>query len=119
MDERFPRQARITRGWEFLQIKNAANSQRGRFVIFSYDKSTEPVPARAGIIVSKRVGGAVVRNKVRRRLREIARKVRLELIPGLRLVVIARPAAAEASFAELREDWLRSAKRLAIFATPK
>lgn len=119
MDERFSKEARITKGWEYLRVKNEGAVQRGRSVLLSFLKTEEVDPARVGIIVSKRVGNAVVRNKVKRRLREICRKERHALVGGLRLVVVARPSAASATFEEMREDWLRSAKRAAIFATPK
>lgn len=60
-----------------------------------------PGPARAGFVVSRRVGSAVTRNRVRRRLREQTR-VRLGDLPaGTLLVVRALPAAADASSAEL------------------
>lgn len=119
MDERFSKDARITEGWEYQRVKNEGAVQRGRLTLLSFLRVDEKVPARVGIIVSKRVGNAVVRNKVKRRLREVCRKERLLLEPGLRLVVVARPSAASATFEEMREDWLRSAKRAAIFATPK
>jgi len=70
--------------------------------------------AKAGIITSKRVGGAVVRNRVRRRLRELVRHTRAHFLPGCLIVVIAKPAAAAASFEELREEWLLLARRLSI-----
>ena len=57
--------------------------------------------ARTGFIVSKRVGGAVVRNRVKRRLREIVRA--LPLKPGADIVISARPRTAVAGFAELKE----------------
>lgn len=52
-----------------------------------------PAPARLGLAVSRRVGSAVVRNHVKRRVREWFRRHRGPLA-GLDLVVIARPAAA-------------------------
>ncbi|QSB17582.1 ribonuclease P protein component [Natronosporangium hydrolyticum] len=61
-------------------------------------------PPRAGFIVSKAVGGAVVRNTVRRRLRELVRPHLAELPPGSLLVVRALPAAAGASSARLSAD---------------
>jgi len=70
--------------------------------------------ARAGIITSKRVGGAVVRNKVRRRLRELIRASRGGFPAGGLIVVIAKPGAAAASFEELRAEWLLLARRLSI-----
>jgi len=70
--------------------------------------------ARVGIITSKRVGGAVVRNKVRRRLRELVRHSRSHFPPGSLIVVIAKSTAAAASFEELRGEWLLLARRLSI-----
>ena len=56
---------------------------------------------RAGIAVGKRVGGAVQRNRVKRRIRELLRARLVELTPGWDVVISARPPAAAASFAEL------------------
>ena len=56
---------------------------------------------RFGITVSGRVGKAVVRNKVRRRLREAIRARLQRITPGVDVVLSARPAAARASWAEL------------------
>jgi ribonuclease P protein component len=61
-------------------------------------------PTRAGFVVSKAVGNAVVRNKVRRRLRHLVRERLAELPAGGTLVVRALPAAAEASYARLGAD---------------
>jgi ribonuclease P protein component len=61
-------------------------------------------PARAGFVVSKAVGGATTRNKVRRRLRHLVRE-RLDHLPsGATLVVRALPAAADAPYARLEAD---------------
>ncbi len=70
--------------------------------------------ARAGFVVSKAVGNAVVRNKVRRRLRHLVRPLLAELPPGTLLVVRALPPAAQADYAELDTDLtgaLASARR--------
>ncbi len=67
--------------------------------------------ARVGITVSKKVGGAVVRNRVRRRLREAVRLRLPSWRRGVDLVVVARSAAAEASFEELGAALDEVAKR--------
>jgi len=66
-----------------------------------------PGAARVGIAVSSKVGQAVVRNRVKRRLREAIRH-ELALLPPVDLVLIARPSATRATVAELR-SWLRRA----------
>ncbi|MFA7296614.1 MAG: ribonuclease P protein component [Dehalococcoidia bacterium] len=60
---------------------------------------------RVGYAIGKRVGTAVVRNRTRRRLREIARA--LPLAPGYDLVITGHPITADASFQALEEalDW--------------
>lgn len=68
---------------------------------------------RLGLSVSKKVGTAVERNRVRRRLREIFCSS-AEGLPGeLDFVISARPAAAKATFEELNEEFLRSLHRFA------
>ncbi len=57
--------------------------------------------SRYGFSVGRRLGGAVVRNRVKRRLREILRLLPLE--PGWDIIFIARPQAAGASFARLKK----------------
>ncbi|MGI5212598.1 ribonuclease P protein component [Plantactinospora sp. CA-290183] len=64
----------------------------------------QPAPSRAGFVVSKAVGGAVVRNKVRRRLRHLVRERLAGLPAGATLVVRALPDAASASYARLGAD---------------
>jgi len=61
-------------------------------------------PSRAGFVVSKAVGNAVVRNKVRRRLRHLVRERLAGLPAGSTLVVRALPQAAEVSYARLGAD---------------
>ncbi|MBQ3000453.1 MAG: ribonuclease P protein component [Oscillospiraceae bacterium] len=71
---------------------------------------------RVGITVSKKLGGAVVRNRVRRRLREIYRLSEDLFIPGYDIVVVARSYAVEASFEELRTAYLSAAKKAGILS---
>lgn len=91
--------------------------------------SAGPVPAeldrpaaiRVGFTVSRKVGNAVVRNRVRRRLREIARQViPAEARSGLDYVLIGRQAALTRDFAVLRRELQEALKRLKVqaVATP-
>ena len=67
-------------------------------------------PARVGFVVSRAVGNAVTRNRVKRRLRALTRVA--ELPTGSLVVVRALPPAATASYAELRRDLARCLSRV-------
>jgi ribonuclease P protein component len=73
-------------------------------------------PTRIGIIATKRLGNAVSRNQVRRRIREIFRLNQLRIKKGFWVVTIARLSAAKAAFDELQRDWLRLVERASILA---
>jgi ribonuclease P protein component len=62
-----------------------------------------PGPSRFAFAAGKRVGKAVVRNRAKRRMREIVRLRLNDLAPGSDCLFIARPGAAEATYAELEE----------------
>jgi ribonuclease P protein component len=114
---RFPRGARLTETGEFRRVKEAGKTVGGRYLVLGVLKEAQPDAAcRIGIVTSRRVGGAVVRNRVRRRLRELIRHTRPRLCQGAWVVVIARHLAARAALDELRADWLRLAARAAILA---
>lgn len=76
-----------------------------------------PTTVRVGFTVSRKVGNAVVRNRVRRRLREIARQV----IPGqaradLDYVLVGRQGALERDFGLMRQELVEALKRLKALA---
>jgi ribonuclease P protein component len=70
--------------------------------------------ARIGFVVGRRVGGAVARNRVRRRLRELARQA--PITPGFDVVLYARPAAANASFLALAKAVVQALRRENIWS---
>lgn len=87
----------------------------GRFMLIGVLKEQANEPARIGFVTSRRVGGAVQRNRVRRRMREITRQARPELRAGLWMVIIAKSAASEAEFGAMREEWAQLAKKAGCF----
>ena len=111
---RFPREARLREGREFSQVREGGRVVQGRLLRLAGLRLGTADPTKIGIITSKRVGGAVVRNKVRRRLRELIRFSRPEFPAGMLVVAIAKPACAASSFEELRGEWLLLARRLSI-----
>jgi ribonuclease P protein component len=74
---------------------------------------------RVGFTVSRKVGNAVIRNRVRRRLREIAREViPAQARPDFDFVLVGRQAALTRDFATLRQELVEALKRLKALATP-
>ena len=69
---------------------------------------------RVGITVSKKLGKAVVRNRVRRRLREIYRCNEERFQPGWDIVVVARSRCVNADFGRLTDSYLSLAEKAGI-----
>ncbi|MFN2477363.1 MAG: ribonuclease P protein component [Chthoniobacterales bacterium] len=113
---RFSKARRLTRAAEFSRVKSDGKVQRGALLILGSLDVADEHGFRAGFVTSKRVGNAVVRNRIRRRLREVVRHHQHALHSGIWMVLIARPAAARATCAALEDEWLRLAKRALILA---
>lgn len=69
---------------------------------------------RVGVTVSKKLGGAVVRNRVRRRLREVYRLNEAKFAPGWDIVVVARSRCITADFQKLTNSYLSLAEKAGI-----
>lgn len=77
----------------------------GPLVTLTYVRQAgEPAPTRMGVVAGKRVGGAVVRNRVKRRMREALRRELPHIPAGWDLVCGAKPPAAEAPYAALAAE---------------
>jgi len=101
-----PAASRMRRRRDFsLAVRQG--SRAGRELLTGYlfvPPGDQDVPARAGFVVSRAVGIAVVRNRVRRRLRALVREYLSSLPGGSLLVVRAHPSAATARQADLAAE---------------
>lgn len=139
MDDQRPKVSRLKRSGEFRRVREAGVSFAGKWLVFgvwktaphssegSGDPKVAPAaggavahgaarlePPRFGVVTSRKVGGAVVRNRVRRRIRHIQQKHLAEIRGGVWCVTVARFRAAEATFAELDAEWCKLARRAGI-----
>ena len=111
-----PKTRRLTLSSEFARVKGQGTSERGRYLVLGATKVGEEKSFRVGFVTPKHIGTAVVRNRVRRRMRDIVRTHQLRLRAAIWLVVVARPYAANATYQQLRDEWLRLAERASILA---
>jgi ribonuclease P protein component len=103
-----PQQSRMRSPEEFKRTMRSGRRAGASVVAATLLLPTGPVSSddepKVGFVVSRAVGSAVVRNRVKRRLRELMRRRIVSLPGGCLLVVRAHPAAAGASQANLAAD---------------
>lgn len=96
---------RLTKRPEFLAAAKGASYRRGAVLVQIRDREDEDPKIRLGFTATKKLGGAVVRNRCKRRLREAARALApLHGRPGCDYVFIARNGAAERPWLRLLDD---------------
>src|SRR5204863_8995864 len=107
----FSKARRLTRASEYELVKRDGQVRRGKLLIVNAAVVANSGLCRVGFITSRRLGNAVVRNRVRRRLREIVRQHQHDLGKDFWIVLIAKHNAANASYRALEDEWLRLARR--------
>ena len=96
----------------FQRLYHSKGVADGNMVLYARKNRTEC--NRVGITVSKKLGKAHVRNRVRRRFREVYRLNEEKFFPGWDIVVVARSKAVDASFDKLTKSYLSLAKKAGI-----
>lgn len=98
-----PRHLRLKSPRDFETLRREGKRWRGVRLALNAKPNNLPHD-RFGFVVSGRVGKAVVRNKVRRRLHAAARQWLPAVVPGYDIVIIAFPPSVEASYRELEDE---------------
>lgn len=101
MTATLPRERRVRRKREFDAVFAQGSKRHGRLMSITANASTAPA-ARLGIAASRRLGGAVVRNRAKRRIREVFRLV--EWKTAVDVVVTPRRELLEAPFTGIRDE---------------
>jgi ribonuclease P protein component len=102
---------RLRQRADFLAAAAAVKVSTKGFILQMRDRRDDG-PARVGFTVSKKVGTAVERNRIRRRLREVVRGASDATRPGRDYVLIGRRAGLSAPFSALMEDFKFAVRRL-------
>ncbi len=101
----FPREQRLRKRREFLAAyKRGAKIQAAHFVLYILENDLPH--HRLGVTVSRKIGSAVVRNRIKRQLREVFRRNKRAISPPCDVVVNARRSAATSSSHQIRRDLL-------------
>ncbi len=105
----FPREARLVRRGEFDAVyRSGKRRSSAHYTVFARANSLQV--SRFGFSIKKALGGAVVRNRIRRRLREIVRCHRQEIPAGWDIVIHPKSTVATAALPALTQDLLRLLK---------
>lgn len=96
---------------DFLAASSGLRASTTGFVLQARSRDDQG-PARLGFTVSRKVGNAVVRNRVRRRLKEAVKRAAMDVRPGHDYVLVARTAALTRGFDQLAEDFSGALRRL-------
>lgn len=114
----------MTRRADFLAANRGQRVPMPGFVLLVRDRKDGDPSVRLGITITRKVGGAVIRNRMRRRFREIARSLLTERgIAGADHVLIGREGGIERDFALLKAEFAKAlgkvaARRAASHETP-
>ncbi len=108
---RFCRAVRIKQGRDFRRLRQSGQRLAVGCLIANWHRLLTAAPSRLGVVTSSRIGGAVVRNRARRLLRETFRLHQHDLAAPVDLVLVARPSIAGKSLAEVERDFLTTLRK--------
>jgi ribonuclease P protein component len=107
----------IKTGRDFARIRGEGERLALGCLVANWRKLSAGSPSRIGLVASKRIGGAVVRNRARRLLRESFRLHQHELAEPLDLVLVARASIAAKTFMAVEKDFLTALRKARLLKT--
>lgn len=112
-------ECRLRKNEEFRHIYQNGRSVANRELVLYYIKSEDTAHFRLGISVSKKIGRAVIRNEIKRRVREVVRLQQSLITPGYDLVIIVRKGALQTTHEQLMNSFVHLLKRARLYNRSK
>ncbi len=112
------RETTLKENYEFRRVYNKGKNGVSPFLVV-YARPNRSERNRLGVTVSTKLGKAVVRNRVRRRLREIYRLAQPKMKQGYDVVIVARTRAVTAMYPELERAFRKSCEKLELMEKAK
>ena len=111
---RLRRAARLQQPRDFARVRQQGQRLALGCLIANWHPLPQGATPRLGVVTSRKIGGAVVRSRARRLLRESFRQHQNELAQPVELVLVARPSIAGRAFAEVEKDFLTTLQRAGL-----
>jgi ribonuclease P protein component len=108
---RLGRASRLTQSRDFARLRQAGERLAVGCLVANWQVLPEGSGPKLGVVTSKKIGGAVVRNRARRLLRESFRLHQHDLAKPVALVLVARNSIADKDFAGVEKDYLSALRR--------
>ena len=108
------RAQRLKHGRDFARVRGEGQRAVLGCLIANWRRLPAGATTRLGVVTSRKVGGAVVRNRARRLMREVFRLHQRELAEPVDLVLVARPSIAGRGRAEVEKDFLATMSRAGL-----
>ena len=105
----YPKEARIRRRGEFLALQRQGLRRHTPSLVVIRRPAVGPI-SRLGVTVSSRVGNSIIRNRVKRMIREIFRQCRADIRPPQDLLVIAKPGADTLTYAQVATEFAQAVR---------
>lgn len=112
-----PRPLRLAKSEDFTRLRHEGQTFRGRFMLMNVAPNTLS-HNRYGVVTSKRLGGAVIRNRVRRLIREVLRQSTPHLHSGLDIVLVAHPSIVGQPLSDISRAFDALVRQAGLVASP-